>query len=124
MQNILLMYFLQRSRYAEAVSLNEQMESTDRHSDKDCSVRRSIMERYRKANLLPMTTLTSRPAASSWWGKKVTTPIQLKVSSHGGAIDPKFHSGAVHEEMEKRRAEMFSSDKAEPYTPFRYVGLQ
>lgn len=52
-QEVLLMYYLQRSRYAEAVALNERLNSEGNRSD----VRKAIMERFCKANLIPNAVL-------------------------------------------------------------------
>ena len=56
-QEVLLMYYLQRSRYSEAVALNEQLDSRQQqpgmrnNNNKASSTRKAIMERFSRANL-------------------------------------------------------------------------
>ena len=56
-QEVLLMYYLQRSRYSEAVALNEQLDSRQQqpgmrnNNNSAGSTRKAIMERFSRANL-------------------------------------------------------------------------
>ena len=51
------MYYLQRSRYAEAVALNEQLNAQQPQSSKSAATRKVIMDRFCKANLIPSALL-------------------------------------------------------------------
>ncbi len=52
-QEVLLMYYLQRSRYAEAVALDAELSAAGRASQ----TRRAIMDKFCKANLIPKAVL-------------------------------------------------------------------
>ena len=50
------MYYLQRSRYAEAIELNEQLNQNG-DSGGNSATRKAIMERFCKANIIPSALL-------------------------------------------------------------------
>ena len=72
-QEVLLMYYLQRSRYSEAMHLNEQLNSRPHGFS---STRQAIMDRYSKANLIP-NSLLNRYAP----GTSLSERLKLKVPS-------------------------------------------
>ncbi len=56
-QEVLLMYYLQRARYSEAVAFNEELNRTTAGSSSSSETRKAIMDRFCRANLIPSTVL-------------------------------------------------------------------
>lgn len=86
-QEVLLMYYLQRSRYSEAMHLNEQLNSRPQGFS---STRQAIMDRYSKANLIPNSLLNRYgPGTSLSERLKLHVP-ELKVIYSGFSLQFNF----------------------------------
>jgi hypothetical protein len=126
-QEILLMYYLQRSRYGEAMALNEQLDAR-KGSKERSSTRRAIMERYSKANLIPNAQMMKRfgdgvSMADRLKLKTSNFPVPLSVEVRNKEFNPVFHSSTIRDEMDRRKNELeehMGQDRtAAPFTPFR-----
>ena len=128
---ILLMYYLQRSRYGEAMRLNDDLNSRPEACSKAAATRKAIMERFSKANLVPGGLFDRFNKAASHMKlfnpsqRDYPVPVSLEIKrSLPGEFNPKFHSYAIHEEMERKRREMENRQitSVNAFTPFRAKG--
>ena len=109
-QEILLMYYLQRSRYHEAMKLNEHLNSLPMGQARK-EDRMAIMDRYSKANLIPNTLMhrygpgTSLSDSLKLRNPVIRKPVPMSVEMRSRDFNPVFHASVIQEEMEKRRAE-------------------
>ena len=138
-QEVLLMYYLQRSRYSEAVALNEQLDSRQQSgrnsNNNNASTRRAIMERFSRANLFqnPKSGFSladrlklKRPNSG---GAPAVVPLSLEVHRHAGLFNPLLHASSIRDEMERQRRQQQAGEGlglpaeaapgAAPFTPFR-----
>ncbi|TRY74821.1 hypothetical protein TCAL_05664 [Tigriopus californicus] len=125
-QEILLMYYLQRSRYSEAMQLNEKLDTMP-GSRETSQTRRAIMERFSRNNLIPNTLMHRFSKATSLSDRlKLNAPnrafpVPLSLEIKTREFNPIFHASAIQEQMEKKKQELEEQTRAHmaAFTPFR-----
>eukprot|EP00092_Neocalanus_flemingeri_P083538 GFUD01104869.1.p1 GENE.GFUD01104869.1~~GFUD01104869.1.p1 ORF type:complete len:2801 (+),score=928.21 GFUD01104869.1:744-8405(+) len=114
-QEVLLMYYLQRSRFTEAMQLNLSLKTLGKGGS---SAREAIMDRYN--HILPglASTLGSRRITLTSAHGMGTRPVPLSVTLQDRNIRLNSHASAI----EARLATPVNSRKENQFTPFRAKG--